>query len=114
MDSDGGRNPGYKKNTSDRFSSIAFENIDRVINQLLLEKGKFVVTFPLEYCNAEIDKSLHLKEYQLFNTSNINLWFLRKISELEWEEIQYDNYIKGKYKAKYPNVNFLCVMEIIK
>jgi len=112
MDSDGGRNLHYKSIKSDFFSSNAFENINRVINNLLLKNGKFIITFPLGYCNCEIDKSLYKKEYTKFNAKDVNIYFFKKAGEITWKQ---DNSTVGslaKRKPKWSLVKYLCVMEI--
>lgn len=112
MDSDGGRNPDYVPIESELFSSHAFENINKVINDLLLDGRKFIITFPLGYCNCEIDKSLYNKEYTRFSAKNVNLYFLKQINELTWKQVDVGVEQLAKEKPKRPSVNYLCVMEI--
>jgi hypothetical protein len=87
MDSDCGNNPDFVPIESEFFSSHAFENMNRVIDDLLLEGGKFIATFPLGYCNREIDKSLYKREYEKFNAKSVNLFFLRQVDELTWKQL---------------------------
>src|SRR5438874_1202932 len=48
MDSDGGRNPEYKGKPAGKFTSVAFENINRVLENILDKGGHFLLTIPLE------------------------------------------------------------------
>jgi len=114
MDSDGGRNPDFVPIESELFSSYAFKNINRVINDLLLDGGKFILTFPLGYCNCEIDKSLYNKEYTRFNAKNVNLYFFKQINELTWKQVDVEVEQLDKEKPKYPSVTYIVVMEITK
>jgi len=117
MDSDGGCNPDFVPIESELFSSYAFENINRVINDLLLDGGKFILTFPLEYCNCEIDKSLYNKEYTRFNAKNVNLYFFKQINELTWKQVDVEVEQLDKEKPKYSPEDYMVyivVMEITK
>ncbi|MBA7543434.1 hypothetical protein ES705_35765 [subsurface metagenome] len=112
MDSDGGRNQDFTPIKSELFSSVAFENINRVINNLLLKNGKFITTFPLGYCNCEIDKSLYKKEYTKFNAKDVNIYFFKKNDEITWNQINITIDQLIKIKPKWSLVKYLCVMEI--
>jgi len=114
MDSDGGRNPDFANIENVFFSSIAFENMSRVIDCLLIEDGKFIITFPLGYCNYEIDKSLYNKEYIKFNAKNVNIYFFKKTDEITWEQINITIDQLIKTKPKWSLIKYLCVMEITK
>lgn len=117
MDSDGGRNPDFVPVESELFSSHALENINRVINDLLLDGGKFILTFPLGYCNCEIDKSLYNKEYTRFNAKNVNLYFFKQINELTWKQVDVEVEQLTKEKPIYSPEDYMVyivVMEITK
>lgn len=87
MDSDCGNNPDFVPIESEQFSSHAFENLHTVIDDLLLDGGTFVVTFPLGQGNREIDNSLYNKEYAKFNAKKVSLYFLKQLTELTWKQI---------------------------
>jgi hypothetical protein len=114
MDSDGGRNTGYKREEVSPFTSVALQNVKIVTDNLLKDNGKFVLTFPLEYCNAEIDKSYHNKEFNSLGVKNVETWIFWKKNELEWIEINYEDYKMKKYRGRFTSVNFLCVVELTK
>jgi len=71
MDSDGGRNAGHYERRSHNdispFSSVAFDNMNYVINNLLKKGGMLVITFLLDYLNDEVGHSLHKKETRHFD-----------------------------------------------
>jgi len=52
MASNGGCNTDFNPIKNEIFSSHAFANINHVINDFLLEGGKFILTFVLEYLIA--------------------------------------------------------------
>ena len=79
MDSDGGRNPDYKPYNGYVFSSHAFYNINFVINKLLDKGGKFILTFPIGYCNKEIDYSLQRKEEKYFGAEMMKIYYIENI-----------------------------------
>jgi hypothetical protein len=90
MDSDGGNNPDYEKPKNlleDHYSSYAFRNMNRVLNDLLIKKGLFVATFPIGQGNCEIDQSLFNEEFNHFNISDIHFYFMKKINEITWKQI---------------------------
>jgi len=114
MDSDGGRNPDYLPIDEDKFTSHAFKNMDHVINNLLKENGKFIITFPIDQDNCEIDRSLYNEEYNKFNAKQIDIYFFKQINNYFWTQIQTDVETFSKEKPKSPKDKFLCLMKIIK
>jgi hypothetical protein len=117
MDSDGGDNPDYIKPEEpidDKFSSYAFRNMDRVINDLLEKNGYFVLTFPLGYKNDEISKSLYNEEFKKFKASSVNLYIMKELMDGVWKETKKDlDYFKEK-QPKCGRNKYICVMEIKK
>ncbi|DAC73155.1 MAG TPA: hypothetical protein DSN98_01770 [Thermoplasmata archaeon] len=117
MDSDGGDNPDYVKPTGlleKQYSSYAFRNINRVINDLLEKNGLFILTFPLGQRNDEISKSLYAEEFKHFIASSVHLFFMKELVEGLWVQSEKElNYFKEK-KPKWNKRKYLCVMEIKK
>lgn len=113
MDSDGGRNLDYLPNTDHEFTSVAFSNINYVIDNLLQEDGLFVLTFPLNYCAGEIDESFYEKEYEKFNCSEIKKTIYKKFGEMNWKQINLKSRIE-KTEKKPSRIQYLCVLEIRK
>ena len=115
MDSDGGRNKEYKKNNDSKFSSIAFKNMDYVINNLLENGGHFIVSFPLGYCRGEIDYSFLKEEYNKFNIDKINICVYKKYDELNWSKItNIGNITINTYGDKPTVPQYLCILDIRK
>ena len=115
MDSDGGRNSDHSPCTDQEFSSVAFSNINYVINNLLKKDGLFVLTFPLNYCAGEIDESFYKKEYEKFNCSEFKTTIYKKVGELNWKQINLKSRITVKKTANKPTrAQYLCVFEIRK
>ena len=114
MDSDGGRNSDFKPLKNKDFSSHAFTNIKIVIDKLLIDKGKFILTFPIGQDNCEIDKSLYNKEYLKFNVKEIKIYFIKRIRCLNWKQVNITVDQLAKEKQKIPNEVYICVMEITK
>lgn len=118
MDSDGGRNPSYEPiGENEVFTSYAFKNMDYVIDNFMEEKGVFIVTLPLDYCNAEVDESLRNKEYERFNASSCNIYVMKKLDEVTWEPL--DDVSEGlnfsiSSESTRVGEDLLCVMEIVK
>lgn len=118
MDSDGGNNPDYIKPESlleSKYSSYAFRNMNRVFNDLLVKKGFFVATFPIGQGNCEIDQSLFNEEFRHFNISSLNFYFMKKINEITWKQIDISFEKLKKIKPKWnEKTQFLCIMEVKK
>ncbi len=118
MDSDGGNNPDYekpKKLLEDRYSSYAFRNMDRVFNDLLIENGLFVATFPIGQGNCEIDRSLFNEEFHHFKISYFHFYFMKKINEITWKQINISLKELEELHLKWnERTQYLCVMEATK
>lgn len=115
MDSDGGKNPDYvkpKELLENRYSSYAFRNMSRVIDNLLAKKGLFIVTFPIGQDNCEIDQSLFNKEFKHFRVPDIKFYFMKQINEITWRktDISIDELKEMKTKWK-DRKHYLCIME---
>lgn len=113
MDTDGNRNTDYI-NDFGIFKSNAFNYIDIVYKNLLITGGKFVLTFPLSYCNDEIATSFLEGDLDKISASSYNFNIFNKISETEWSEITLNDYLINKDQSNFPNVNFLVVLEFNK
>ncbi len=114
MDSDGGRNPDYILTSHDEFSSIAFINIDYVLNNLLANEGKFILTFPLGYKSEEIDNSIYNKEYEKFEVSSCELYLFKKTGEITWSQVKLSEGRNAKKNSVHPGVNYLVLMVLQK
>jgi len=117
MDSDGGKNPEYYPITNSRYSSHAFKNMDYVINNLLKEGGKFIVTFPIGLDNREIDNSLFKNEQKQFNVKDLNIYVFKQVDELKWIQLEdgVNHFKKGKNnKISFKNVEYIAIMDITK
>lgn len=113
MDTDGNRNSDYIKDFGG-FKSNAFNYIDKVYKNLLITGGKFVLTFPLSYCNDEIATSFLEGDLDKILATNYHFNIFKKISETEWTEITLNDYLVIKNRSNFPNVNFLVVLELNK
>jgi hypothetical protein len=115
MDSDGGRNPVFTPKSKGIFTSYAFENLNHVINNLLIEKGKFIVTFPLGYCNCEIDRSLYSQEYEAFKTNDLKIYVMKRVDELKWKQLKsVEEGKNAKEDTRLKKTAYICIMEITK
>jgi len=91
MDSDGGRNPDYIPINNKLFSSVAFANMDYVVNNLLAPRGKFIITFRANYLNQEVDNSIKNEEYKNFNCRKVNIYSFKRLNELGWKQTHSKN-----------------------
>jgi len=114
MDSDGGHNPDYIPIENEKFSSYAFTHINKSVNDLLVDSGKFILTFPIGLDNCEIDNGIYNKEYTKFQARSIKIYFIKKINELSWKQVSLSVDQLAKEKPKIPHATYLCVMEITK
>jgi len=114
MDSDGGHNPDYIPMKNEKFSSYAFTHINKVLNDLLVDGGKFILTFPIGQDNCEIDNSLYKKEHTKFQAKNMKIYFIKKINDLSWKQVNLSVDQLAKEKPKIPHETYLCVMELTK
>jgi hypothetical protein len=118
MDSDGGNNPQYEKPKQlleNKFSSYAFRNLNRVLDDLLSDRGLFIATFPIGQDNCEIDHSLFNEEFKHFNVSEIHFYFMKQINEITWrqDDISIDKLKERQFKWK-EGTHYLCIMEVTK
>lgn len=113
MDSDGNRNTDFFEDYG-IFKSNAFNYIDKVCNKLLTKGGKFVLTFPLSYCNNEIGESFLKGDIEKISLQYYSYYIFKKISEIEWQQITLEEYEENKDYTISPNVNFLVVLELTK
>lgn len=111
MDSDADRNPDYYPPTDERFSSVAFENIESVVTNVLNEGGKLIVTVPIGYGNCEIDQSIFNDELKYFDCKT-KATALQRVNGLEWIEVDLEK-LRG-FKQDPGPVQAICVLEFLK
>ena len=118
MDSDGGNNPNYEKPNKlldNHYTSYAFRNMNRVLEDLLMKKGIFVATFPIGQGNCEIDQSFFNEEFNYFNVSEINYYFMKKINEITWKQINISIKKLRELELKWTErKQYLCILEVKK
>ncbi|MHA1979289.1 MAG: hypothetical protein ACW98I_20475 [Candidatus Hodarchaeales archaeon] len=113
LDSDRGRNPSYNKGGS-KLSSYAADALAHITNNLLGEGGQFIITAPLGY-SEEFDQTvLPQKLEEILNVKKIEYYYMKKISEIEWEQTSHNDSIDSKYNYPLPGVNSLIVIIIQK
>lgn len=115
MDSDGGRNPEYNLGIiKEPYSSVAATNIHHVVSNLLVENGKFIITFPLGYLNSELDKSILNGELSKLPVQKVELKILKRFKNHNWKLVS-NNLDQVKYPIhQTKSRNLLGVIEITK
>jgi hypothetical protein len=115
MDSDRGRNPEYINGKS-KSISFAADNILYVCENLLESGGYFIITAPMGY-SSEWDKTIfstNIINSNVLNVKSLNLYFFKKISEIEWCKTNANSAKNAKYGNPFPGVNIISILEIIK
>ncbi len=115
MDSDCGKNPDYVKGKS-KFGTFAADNIFHVCKNLLNDGGIFILTAPLsphyEWNQTVFETGVFNKD--LLNVKSIKKYYMKKINEIEWQQIDENDAIKAKYNYPFPGINILSIVEFKK
>lgn len=115
MDSDRGKNPEYVKGKS-KFGTNAADNIFHVCNNLLNNRGLFLLTAPLsqhiEWNQTIFETGILNKD--LLNVKSIRKYYMKKINEIEWKQIDENEAIKAKYNYPLFGINAISIIEIKK
>ena len=112
MDSDRGENPSYVKGNS-KLLSYAADNIKYVLDVLLADGGKFLLTVPLGY-ETELDESLYSGELEKCNFARYKMFVFRKETDLIWKQVGLPQRGKAIYNSPLPGTNYLVVIEFDK
>lgn len=115
MDSDRGNNPNYIKGKS-KSISYAADNIVYVCNNLLKKGGVFILTAAMGLFN-EWDKTIFSNDIfnvEFLKVKSIKVYFLKKLSEIKWLQIDIKSVYKARNTRPLPNANMTVIIEIIK
>jgi hypothetical protein len=112
MDFDRGNNSKYLQGGS-ILSSYSFDNMQHVVNELLSDKGRFVITAPLGY-SQEFDRSFFSDDFSHFAANDVKIIVLKKENELRWKEIKVEMIDKSFDYSFWNGTEYLGIIEICK
>lgn len=114
FDSDRGRNTEYIKGNS-KLSSYAADAIFHVSEDLLAERGVFIIICPLGYAE-EFDETIFRKGlYDILpNGYVIEFFYLRKVGEIAWRQVEKGEIRKTAINEGFRGVNELVVIIVTK
>lgn len=112
MDSDLGRNPSYRSNTS-KLVSMAADNINHVGERLMAKGAKMIVTAPLGYA-PEWDATFYSETLEDCGFSRISRHVLRRSGELKWEQVGADEGRNAPDTSRADVRGFLSILELDK
>jgi len=115
MDSDQGKNPDYVAGGS-KLITYAADNLVHVCNNLLKDGGYFIITTPIAY-RREWDITLFSGDIinkEFLNVKSLEVFYYKKINELEWIETSLEEAKSAKFNDPFPGVNIISIIEIIK
>ncbi len=114
MDSDLGRNPDYKPDSS-KLCSVAADNIAYCYNDLLAEGGTMALTAPMGY-TPEWDLTFKSDWMEKYPFKSFKRKIFKRISSEEWVQLKdgFDINQPMTYDAPFPYANYVSVIEISK
>ena len=96
--------------------TYAADNIVRIYNLLLNSDGIFLITAPIgqhiEWNQTVFSDEILKKEF--LKVKSVNVYFFKKINEIEWIQTKRDEVLNSKENYPFPGLNALSIVEIIK
>lgn len=112
MDSDRGHNQNYSPGKHN-MSSVASDNINYVINNMLVDGGKMIITGPLGY-TPEFDRTFFSEDFQRYNIRSYKRFVFQKTDDISWIQLGDFNEVNVQYNAPLIGTNYLAVIELNK
>jgi hypothetical protein len=112
MDSDRGMSLNYKKGTS-KLTSVASDNIQHVADNVLSDKGVFILSAPLGY-SKEWDNTFYSTDYDQYHFSKITKYIFKRKGETTWIQTDELDGKKAEYNFPFLGVNFVTFLVLEK